>query len=71
MECGLWPQLSNSDLIDDNSYSFKKTCLGDILHNFGYTQYYITGSHPEFANKKSFYKHHKFDYFIGKNEIFK
>ena len=70
MECGLWPELSNRDLIDDNSYGYKKICLGDILDNFGYIQYYITGSNPNFANKKSFYKHHGFKYFIGKHEIF-
>lgn len=41
------------------------TCLGDVLHDFGYKQYFMTAAEVSFAGMDLFYQDHGYDYLFG------
>lgn len=41
------------------------TCLGDVLHDFGYKQYFMTAAEVSFAGMDLFYQDHGYDYLLG------
>lgn len=45
------------------------TCLGDILHEAGYTLSYMGGASIEFAGKGAFLRSHGFDEVTGRDEL--
>lgn len=44
-------------------------CLGDILKNAGYENYFVQGANLRFAGKDVFLKSHGFDYLFGAEEL--
>lgn len=44
-------------------------CLGDILKNAGYENYFVQGANLRFAGKDVFLKSHGFDHLYGAEEL--
>lgn len=52
-----------------SSFFPQNLCLGDILKNSGYENYFIQGANLRFAGKDVFLKSHGFDNLIGAEEL--
>lgn len=52
-----------------SSFFPQNICLGDILKNSGYENYFIQGANLRFAGKDVFLKSHGFDYLYGAEEL--
>lgn len=52
-----------------SSFFPQNLCLGDILKNSGYENYFIQGANLRFAGKDVFLKSHGFDNLIGTEEL--
>ncbi|BDH47231.1 phosphoglycerol transferase I [Salmonella enterica subsp. enterica serovar Choleraesuis] len=52
-----------------SSFFPQTTCLGDILKNSGYQNYFIQGANLRFAGKDVFLKSHGFDNLYGAEEL--
>ena len=52
-----------------SSFFPQNTCLGDILKNSGYQNYFVQGANLRFAGKDVFLKSHGFDYLVGAEEL--
>ncbi len=52
-----------------SSFFPQNICLGDILKNSGYENYFIQGANLRFAGKDVFLKSHGFDHLIGAEEL--
>lgn len=44
------------------------TCLGDVLKQNGYTQYFLVGPELNFSGMDKFYKGHGYDFALGRDE---
>ena len=52
-----------------SSFFPQNICLGDILKNSGYENYFVQGANLRFAGKDVFLKSHGFDYLYGAEEL--
>jgi phosphoglycerol transferase len=52
-----------------SSFFPQNLCLGDILKNSGYENYFIQGANLRFAGKDVFLKSHGFDHLVGAEEL--
>lgn len=52
-----------------SSFFPQNLCLGDILKNSGYQNYFIQGANLRFAGKDVFLKSHGFDHLYGSQEL--
>lgn len=52
-----------------SSFFPQNICLGDILKNSGYANYFIQGANLRFAGKDVFLKSHGFDHLYGAEEL--
>lgn len=52
-----------------SSFFPQNTCLGDILKNSGYQNYFVQGANLRFAGKDVFLKSHGFDHLVGAEEL--
>lgn len=52
-----------------SSFFPHNVCLGDILKNAGYQNYFVQGANLRFAGKDVFLKSHGFDYLYGSEEL--
>ncbi|WP_058912370.1 phosphatidylglycerol--membrane-oligosaccharide glycerophosphotransferase [Entomohabitans teleogrylli] len=52
-----------------SSFFPQNVCLGDILKNSGYENYFIQGANLRFAGKDVFLKSHGFDHLYGAEEL--
>ena len=52
-----------------SSFFPQNLCLGDILKNSGYENYFIQGANLRFAGKDVFLKSHGFDHLMGAEEL--
>ncbi|WP_436877045.1 phosphatidylglycerol--membrane-oligosaccharide glycerophosphotransferase [Siccibacter turicensis] len=52
-----------------SSFFPQNVCLGDILKNAGYENYFIQGANLRFAGKDVFLKSHGFDHLYGAEEL--
>ena len=73
-QCGL--PLKSITLYDGNdqgqvikSFLPKAVCLGDILHQAGYTNVYMGGDALDFAGKGMFFKDHHYHEVLGRDEL--
>lgn len=57
---------NNTDVTSD--FFSGKICLGDILKNSGYENYFYQGANLRFANKDQFFRTHGIDYAYGLEE---
>ncbi|MCU8669993.1 phosphoglycerol transferase I, partial [Klebsiella pneumoniae] len=51
-----------------SSFFPQNICLGDILKNSGYENYFVQGANLRFAGKDVFLKSHGFDHLYGAEE---
>ncbi len=52
-----------------SSFFPQNICLGDILKNSGYENYFVQGANLRFAGKDVFLKSHGFDHLYGAEEL--
>lgn len=52
-----------------SSFFPQNICLGDILKNSGYQNYFVQGANLRFAGKDVFLKSHGFDHLYGSEEL--
>lgn len=52
-----------------SSFFPNNVCLGDILKNSGYQNYFVQGANLRFAGKDVFLKSHGFDHLYGAEEL--
>ncbi|MDO2316549.1 phosphoglycerol transferase I, partial [Escherichia coli] len=52
-----------------SSFFPQNICLGDILKNSGYENYFVQGANLRFAGKDVFLKPHGFDHLYGAEEL--
>ena len=52
-----------------SSFFPQNVCLGDILKNSGYQNYFVQGANLRFAGKDVFLKSHGFDHLYGSEEL--
>ncbi|WP_001292649.1 phosphatidylglycerol--membrane-oligosaccharide glycerophosphotransferase [Escherichia coli] len=52
-----------------SSFFPQNICLGDILKNSGYQNYFVQGANLRFAGKDVFLKSHGFDHLFGSEEL--
>ena len=52
-----------------SSFFPQNVCLGDILKNSGYENYFVQGANLRFAGKDVFLKSHGFDHLYGSEEL--
>ncbi|WXT08074.1 sulfatase-like hydrolase/transferase [Salmonella enterica subsp. enterica serovar Infantis] len=52
-----------------SSFFPQNICLGDILKNSGYQNYFVQGANLRFAGKDVFLKSHGFDHLYGAEEL--
>ena len=52
-----------------SSFFPQNICLGDILKNSGYENYFVQGANLRFAGKDVFLKSHGFDHLYGSEEL--
>lgn len=62
-------QSMNNSMAGMDDFLSGATCLGDILHGYGYTLAYLGGASLEFAGKGKFYQTHGFSHVIGREDI--
>ncbi len=69
-QCGtLFPFERNSEsLAGFDGMAEEQTCLGDVLHQAGYTQSYLGGAETSFAGKGHFLSEHGYDRVLGFDE---
>lgn len=71
--CGIpsTPKLSEFIRGSVSSSFSKSVCISDILHQYGYDNYFYTSDALPFANKNSFLRRHHFDEIKGAEELFR
>lgn len=70
-QCGipLFAPFEGNSASSVSSFFPQNTCLGDILKNSGYENYFIQGANLRFAGKDVFLKSHGFDNLYGSEEL--
>ncbi|QCT19763.1 phosphatidylglycerol--membrane-oligosaccharide glycerophosphotransferase [Jejubacter calystegiae] len=70
-QCGipLFAPFDGNSASSMSTFFPQNTCLGDILKNSGYQNYFIQGANLRFAGKDVFLKSHGFDHLYGSEEL--
>lgn len=70
-QCGipLFAPFEGNSASSVSSFFPKNICLGDILKNSGYDNYFIQGANLRFAGKDVFLKSHGFEHLYGSQEL--
>ncbi len=70
-QCGipLFAPFEGNSASSMSSFFPQNICLGDILKNSGYDNYFIQGANLRFAGKDVFLKSHGFDHLYGSEEL--
>ena len=66
-QCGTMLPMTagNNTFLNEGQLLSNMPCLGDVLSQAGYTQYYLGGAQMEFAGKGRFLKTHGYDHIWG------
>ena len=67
-QCGL-PLMPLAIINQRDSFMAKAKCLGDIFNENGYQTSYLGGASMKFAGKGTFYRTHRFDSVVGREEL--
>ncbi len=70
-QCGipLFAPFKGNASVSVSSFFPQNICLGDILKNSGYQNYFVQGANLRFAGKDVFLKSHGFDHLYGSEEL--
>jgi phosphoglycerol transferase len=70
-QCGipLFAPFEGNSASSMSSFFPQNICLGDILKNSGYENYFVQGANLRFAGKDVFLKSHGFDHLYGSQEL--